>query len=173
MDEIKKIRFLFKKVLNRKLPNRGLISENCKIQFPSKANIEINNHIILQENCMIKVIDGATLKIGKNFGMNRNGTLVARSNITIGDNVIIGPNCCIYDHDHNYNRANLRTEFINGEITIGDNVWIGANCTILRGTIIGNNSIIGANSCLKGIVEPNSIYYEKNEKIIKPRKTIK
>lgn len=34
------------------------------------------------------------------------------------------------------------------EIEIGDNVWIGCRCTILKGTKVGDNTIISASSIL-------------------------
>lgn len=35
-------------------------------------------------------------------------------------------------------------------VVVGNNVWIGCNVTILKGTIIPNNCVIGANSVLSG-----------------------
>ncbi|CAH9065473.1 2,3,4,5-tetrahydropyridine-2,6-dicarboxylate N-acetyltransferase [Pseudoalteromonas haloplanktis] len=43
-------------------------------------------------------------------------------------------------------------------ITIGDNVFIGQETTLLPGTIIGNNVVIGARSLVKGTLEPNYVY---------------
>ena len=47
---------------------------------------------------------------------------------------------------------------IYNKIRIGNNVFIGANVTILPGTTIGNNCIIGAGSVVKGICEDNYVY---------------
>lgn len=55
---------------------------------------------------------------------------------------------------------------INGNITnynkpilIGSHVWIGMNCTILKGSIIPNDSIIAANSIVtKQLAESKCIY---------------
>lgn len=48
-------------------------------------------------------------------------------------------------------------------IRIGNNVWIGANCVILRGTVIGDNSVVGAGTVLKGIYPPDSLIVQKRE----------
>ncbi len=64
-----------------------------------------------------------------------------------------------------------------GKILIGNNVFVGINATILNGTIIGDDSIIGAGSIVKGGFAPGSViagvparriasiqeYYEKNK----------
>ena len=41
---------------------------------------------------------------------------------------------------------------------IEKNVFIGANCIVLKGVVIGENSIIGAGSVATKDVRPNSIY---------------
>lgn len=41
---------------------------------------------------------------------------------------------------------------------IGSNVFIGWGATILAGKRIGDNTIIGANSVVSGIIEGDSVY---------------
>lgn len=47
------------------------------------------------------------------------------------------------------------------EVNIGENVWIGANVVILRGTNIGNNSVIAAGSIINGNIPANKIVYQE------------
>ena len=67
--------------------------------------------------------------------------------IEIGDNCKFGNNLVIVDHDHNFraygNHSHQNPEFLSSPIRIGNNVWVGANVTILRGTTIGDNCVIG------------------------------
>lgn len=51
-----------------------------------------------------------------------------------------------------------------------DNVWIAANAMILDGTTLNEFSVIGANSCFKGVAENAGIYYGNPAKFIKKRK---
>ncbi len=45
----------------------------------------------------------------------------------------------------------------NGNIVIGSRVWLGLNSKILKGANIGENSVVGANSCIEsGLYPPNS-----------------
>lgn len=90
--------------------------------------------------------------------INRNVCIVAKETIRIGNHVSIGPNVCIYDHDHS---RKSETGFITAPIVIGNNVWIGSNCTILKGVTIGDNSIIAAGSEITHDVPSNSVIYQK------------
>lgn len=103
---------------------------NGKISLEGKNMIEPST--LLQ-------VDGGEIRLHRNF-INRNCTIVSRNKIDIGDGTTIGPNVCIYDHDHGHGDQ----EFITAPICIGSNVWIGANSVILKGVTIGNNAIIGA-----------------------------
>lgn len=71
----------------------------------------------------------------------------------------------MYDHDHDFRVANGKNEgkYKVSPIVIGDNVWIGANSVILRGSKIGNNSVIGAGTIIKTDIENDTIIYTKNE----------
>jgi acetyltransferase-like isoleucine patch superfamily enzyme len=40
---------------------------------------------------------------------------------------------------------------------IEDDVWVGANCVILDGAILRQGCVIGAQSLVKGAIEPYSI----------------
>jgi len=46
------------------------------------------------------------------------------------------------------------------------NCWIGANTVILRGTTIGDNSVIGAGCVLKGEYPAGAIIIQKRETTI-------
>lgn len=83
--------------------------------------------------------------------------------IEIGDNVRTSINVYFLNHDGAAHVVrNLYKEFeqadIFKKIIIGNNVWIGINVTILSGTKIGDNVIIGAGSIVRGELKPNSVY---------------
>ena len=79
--------------------------------------------------------------------------------VTIGDDVAIGPGTKIFSHSNHYATGKKVTEIhVTRDVQIGNNVFIGANCSILPGTRIADNVIIGAGSVVKGWLEPNSVY---------------
>ena len=96
-------------------------------------------------------IDGGELRIGSHCFFNINGSVTCVERITIGDFCKFGNNLVIVDHDHNYRRTQeSEPEFLSAPISIGNNVWCGANVTILRGSVIGDNCVIGAGAVVRG-----------------------
>ena len=52
-------------------------------------------------------------------------------------------------------------------ITIGNNVWIGANVIVLKGTVLGDNTVVGTGSVVKGEYPSNCVIVGNPAKIIK------
>lgn len=75
--------------------------------------------------------------------------------IEIKDNVILSPWVYILSHDSGGVRHTGYTRI--GKVTIEKNVYIGARTIVLPGVIIGENSIIGANSVVTRDIPPNSV----------------
>ena len=101
--------------------------------------------------------------------INRNCSIVSQKHIVICDGVTIGPNVCVYDHDHD---LQSRGNFISADITIGKNVWIGANATILKGVTIGHNSVIGAGTIISKDIPDNTVCYNRQNLIMVDRRNI-
>lgn len=73
--------------------------------------------------------------------------------IEIGDDVQITEGVTILTHGYDWSvLKGLYGDVLGscGKVKIGNNVFIGMHATILKGTTIGNNCIIGASSFLKG-----------------------
>ena len=104
--------------------------------------------------------NGGEIVFGKRCFVNKNCMIVAHEKILIGDGTTIGPNVCIYDHDHNFKKDGFG-EFVSKPITIGKNVWIGAGVVILKGVSIGDNAVLAAGTIVNRDVSDNTIFYEK------------
>ena len=83
--------------------------------------------------------------------------------IEVGDNFETFGDVYFITHDGSIGvLRNLYTEFQEMDfidrISIGNNVFIGINVTILLGTKIGDNVIVGAGSIVKGELKSNSVY---------------
>lgn len=87
------------------------------------------------------------IKIGKNSMLGENSRIYG--GVTLGDNVLMGPDVKIYTRNHNIENRHIPIVEQGDSfkpVTIGDDVWIGANVIILPGVSIGTGSVIGAGS---------------------------
>lgn len=98
---------------------------------------------------------GYNITIGLNFFSDVNLTILDKATVTIGNNVIFGPNVHIYTSSHPYNEVQRFKGYEYAKpIKIYDNVWIGGNVTILPGVKINQGAIIGAGSVVTHDIPP-------------------
>ncbi|MGN0535013.1 MAG: sugar O-acetyltransferase [Eubacterium sp.] len=133
-------------ILSKLIPNR---SEGVYIQGPIQFDY------------------GVFTTLGKNFYANFNLTVLDVCPVTIGDNVLIGPNCSIMTpvHPFRYQDRNIRQredgslydyEYAK-PITIKENCWLAANVTVCGGVTINEGCVIGAGSVVTRDIPPNSL----------------
>ena len=123
-------------------------------------------------NSPLTVTVGKYVSIGSGTYANMNLMLIDDWKITIGKNVLIGPNVTMSTTGHPIDPAHRQDGMYSLPITIGDNVWIGGNVTILPGVTIGENSVIGAGSVVTKDIPANvvafgapcKVYREINER---------
>lgn len=143
------------------------LKPHATIQISGCGKIEIGS-LLLNSNVFLCSSDKGVIEIGDNVSINRNGTVVIKEHLKIGDGTSIGPNVSIYDHDHYFDKDGFaKSKFTTRPICIGQNVWIGANVVILKGSSIGDNSVIGAGTVIKGEIPNNSIVTATRELHIK------
>ena len=134
---------------------------NCTLRIKGKGNIlEIESGVNMR-GCEIE-IDGnnCSLSIGKDSIIGKNCYLSTRENgtrLSIGESCMLSRNVKIMTSDgHDILKDNVRIN-PSKNINIGNHVWLADNVTILKGTSIGNFSIVGINSTLTKSIPNNSI----------------
>lgn len=123
-----------------------------------------------------------TLEKGANFGTGKGISIgdfsgigmncYIRGPLTIGDNVMMGPDVVILTSSHNFERTDIPVR-LQGDsqepVSIGNDVWIGQRVIILPGVTIGDGVIIGAGAVVTKDIPPYTIIGGVPAKIIKDR----
>ena len=113
----------------------------------------------------IKYSRSKGVKVGENVKIFRpfNTTIDVQNPhlLTIGNDVQITGPVTILTHDYSWSVLKKKYGIIYGnqrKTVIGNNVFIGWGATILGGSHIGDNVIMGAHSGVSGNVDSNSVY---------------
>ncbi|MEJ5210565.1 MAG: acyltransferase [Burkholderiales bacterium] len=110
-----------------------------------------------------------TLIVGD--GSFLNGTsIVCRQSVTIGARGLLS-DAYVTDTDFH----NLEPELRHGPpgpktmrpVRIGNNVWLGDRAVVLKGSVIGDNAVIGSHGVVRGEVPPRSVCIGNPVQIIK------
>ena len=137
-----------------------LVSLGASLKTYDGGVIRIGRKAAVRKNAEIAATKGQIV-IGNNCFINRNCMIVAHEKIEIGDGTTIGPNVCIYDHDHD-GKGSYKTK----PVIIGKDVWIGAGCILLKGITIGDNAVIGAGTIVTNSIPAATTAYNE-QKLIK------
>lgn len=172
---------LWCKIYNYATNNKINIGEltrlnNCK--FILKGD---NNIIRIGSNCNINGLnilmqgDNNEIIIGNKVFINGSKYQPVIINACEGKSIQIGNDCIFSNNieihttdyhticDYNMNRINLARD-----IVIGNHCWIGLQTTILKGSVLPDNTIVGAGSILTGTYsETNTIIVGSPTRIIK------
>jgi acetyltransferase-like isoleucine patch superfamily enzyme len=89
---------------------------------------------------------GRNIRVGDRVFINQGCTIYSLAAVTIGDDVLIGPNVSLITTEHPV-APSQRRAFLQGRpITIGRGVWLAAGVTVIGGVTIGDNSVVAAGS---------------------------
>ncbi|PJI86601.1 sugar O-acetyltransferase [Luteimicrobium subarcticum] len=90
---------------------------------------------------------GFQTRIGARSFVNYGMVCLDVAAVTIGDDVLIGPNVQLLTPTHPIAPEPRRAKWEGAKpITIGDNVWLGGGVIVCPGVTIGENTVVGAGS---------------------------
>ena len=141
-------------------------SKIAKCLFYFEGN---NNKVIIGKNVSLRGVElilrgggNNTIIIGDDTTTGGNVQMEASEGtmIQLGVDCMLSHNIKIYTTDHHpiFNSVGDRINNAK-DIIIGNHVWLAMNSMILKGTIIGNGSVVGANSTCCGKYEDESCVY--------------
>ena len=154
---------------NLKFSFLNICALTSELQLSYGGGLYIGKKLRMRANSRLIVREKGILQIGDNVFFNYGSVITCHKKIIIGNNVQISPNVLIYDHDHNFKvKDGLKNlDYTSSPVIIGNNVWIGANSVILRGTEIGDNSVIAAGSIVKGKIPKGTLVIQQRKSINK------
>jgi hypothetical protein len=100
---------------------------------------------------------GRNIRIGRRVFINQNCTFYSLADITIGDDVLIGPNVSLITSGHPVAPSERRAFLVGKPITVANGVWIAAGATVIGGVTIGENSVVAAGSVITRDVPANTL----------------
>jgi acetyltransferase-like isoleucine patch superfamily enzyme len=158
-------------ILNGKLRFESFLGSNSSscIILNEDSTLIINGDFDIGSGVRIALSEGAKLEIGgrnteTGSGITADSIILCHKNINIGTDLICSWNVFISDTDTHLVVGNKPY----ADINIGKHVWIGQGAKVLKGCVIGDDSIVAAGAVvLKGKYPVHSILAGIPAKVIK------
>ena len=176
---IKRIKRAFTRLFLKRIYKRRCRKLNIKYEEGIYIGKNVQNwgaSVIMKKNS--KVHDNTIfwgdgiIQIGENSSIGENSWIYANKNnggVYIGDDVNCASHLYVIDSDHSFEKGKKinQQQLKSKPIYIGNDIWIGYNVTILKGTKIGDRTVIGACSLCNKEYAGNSVLVGSPAKIIK------
>ncbi|HUH33987.1 MAG TPA: hypothetical protein VLZ28_08525 [Daejeonella sp.] len=101
--------------------------------------------------CKISVSENARLVFGNNFAMTAESSIVAQKEIRFGDDCLLSWDVLVMDTDF-HKMLDEEGKLTNPPepVIFGSKVWLGCRTLVLKGSVINDGVIVGANSTVSG-----------------------
>ena len=155
-------------ICNANLPKGS--QKECVLILHENSTLIVNNIFKLCYDSVLQIFRGATFILNGGF-VNAGAIFGITRKTTIGDGFLSARNLVVYDSDHHLILQGKDKKPINYNpqipVRIGKHVWCGINTTILKEVVIGDGSIIGANSLVSRDIPPRCLAVGNPIKVIK------
>jgi len=119
------------------------------------GSIQIGKRLVVRGRIVRSEIGAgrnAQLQIGDRVFINQGASIAATCHIEIGADTQIGEFTAV--HDTNWHSIDPDHPTRSAPVIIGANVWLGRNVIVLPGSKIGDHTVVGAGSVVKGELPP-------------------
>lgn len=133
-----------------KCQGRGqCIALTSRLRPTDGGYVSLGSGVVISRGVEITAQRGS-VSIGDSTFIGPWTTIVARSSVDIGCNVLVAERVTIRDQDHRIHSGDSVhiscAGFDVASIIIGDGAWIGAGAVILKGVTIGRGAVVAANA---------------------------
>lgn len=156
----------------------GVLPHGTYKQFPISQAIRRASGKLLFDHAGEGINIGRRCRLSNQISIGDHSSLgdgsYVSGRLTIGNNVMIAPQCVFLGLDHVFDDETLEHKGSQSRpITIEDHVWIGYGVKVLAGVRIKQYSIVGAGAVVTRDVEPYTVVGGIPAKMIKTRRNTK
>jgi acetyltransferase-like isoleucine patch superfamily enzyme len=138
--------------------------------------IRLGSDVCIYRDVILESGFGGSLVVGDGSSIHPRCQINANvSNIEIGKDVMIAPNCALYSYDHGI-AAGIpigdQALTSRGPISIGDGAWLAVGVIVLGGVRIGKGAVIGAGSVVTRDVPDEAIAVGSPARVVGTRSDV-
>ncbi len=138
---------------------RGMVFLGRGVQIetvPGRGRLDLGAFVHIGDGCGLRSHEGS-LRLGSRTVLGRDVRMNCWLDIEVGEATLLADWCYVADFDHEHsdpNRVIKDQGLVKKPIRIGSGSWLGVRSTVLRGTVIGDGSIVAAHAVVRGVFDP-------------------
>jgi len=157
-----RLRYLWFRLRNPQVVTRGIVWMARGVEIRCRrglGHMEIGSEVWIGRGTAIRCHEGF-LAIGDGVVFGGQDTVNCYLNVEIGDDCIFADDVYVGDFDHRIDDLGApiqRQGIVKSPVRLGSDCWLGTKAVILRGTTVGEGSVIGASAVVRGRFEARSV----------------
>ena len=147
------------------------IGPGVTFEIGKGAHVRLGRWCWIGHGSKIRAHEGE-VEIGAKTVMGQECTISAFQHVSIGRECIVADRVMLIDFDHGVVEVErpIRLQGIyKRDVRLGHNCWVGYGACLLRGTTVGDNSIIGANTVVTKDLPPNAVAAGAPARVLRTR----
>jgi len=117
------------------------------VELHGSRNITLGRNALIYPGVYLETQGAGRITLGDNVVLSRGVHIVAFDLVTLGNGCMVGEYSSLRDANHTTDGGLLRDGgHSSAPISVGVNAWLGRGVTVLKGTCIGQHSVVGANA---------------------------
>ena len=145
--------------------------KNLQLQIARRGKVKFGRFVWIGDGTKIRCHEGL-VEIGAKTVLGQECTISAYRHVRIGEQCVVADRAMFIDFDHGVvevERPIRQQGIYMRDVEVGSNVWIGYGACILRGTRVGDNSVVGTNSVVTKAVPANAVVGGVPAKLLRMR----
>jgi acetyltransferase-like isoleucine patch superfamily enzyme len=169
------VRWLWLKLRWRgRLRTDGLcfVCPGVTFEIGREATVHLGRWSWIGHGCKIRAHEGE-VRIGAKTVLGQECTITAFQHVSIGRECIVADRVMLIDFDHGvveHERPVREQGIYKRDVRVGHNVWIGYGVSILRGTRVGDNCVLGTSAIVTKDVPDNAVAAGVPVRVLRMRK---
>jgi acetyltransferase-like isoleucine patch superfamily enzyme len=170
-------RFLVLRVTQPHIVTEGFVFIGRRVELyarPGYGRLVLGRWVHLGDENRLRAHEG-TLRVGDKVVLGRDNTVNCYLDVEIGDATIVADWVYVCDFDHVYEDVTVPIKdqgIVKSPVRIGPDCWVGTKATVLRGSTVGEGSVLAAHTVVRGDVPPYSIVGGVPGKVLKDRREV-
>lgn len=126
--------------------------------------ISVGANVTIDKNACLEANDGF-IEVGNGAHVGFSVVIQGRGGVKIAEHTMIGPHACLLAANHVVERTSDipfgKQGYRSEGIVIKENCWLGAGVIVLDGSILGANTVVGANCVVRKETDSGSLVVAK------------
>jgi acetyltransferase-like isoleucine patch superfamily enzyme len=168
------LRYLWFRIRNPHVVTDGMVFMGRGVEIRCTrglGRLEIGRRVWIGRGTAIRCHEGY-LRVGDRVVFGGHDTVNCYLHVEIGDDCLFADQVYVGDFDHRYRDLETpiqRQGIVKSPVRIGPDCWLGVGSTILRGTTVGEGSVVGASTVVRGRFPDRSVIVGNPGRLAKRR----